>query len=74
MTATITTDAPALPLVGSMPLLVRDAPPAKEPTSEERLGIREQPAPTCPMLDSVISDLQKAMQDLHRWDRDKDDA
>lgn len=74
MSVAVATDAAALPAVGSMPLLVRDASPAKEPTSEEVHGIREQPAPTCPMLDSVIRDLQKAMQDLHRWERDKEDA
>jgi DNA repair exonuclease SbcCD ATPase subunit len=57
-----------------MKLNVCDATPAKEPTSEERLGIREQPDPTCPMLDSVIRELQRATKELDRWQRDKEDA
>lgn len=43
-------------------------------TSEQRYGISEQPKPTCPMIDSVISDLRKCDREMNRWERYKDDA
>lgn len=36
-------------------------------SSEKDNGIMEQPENTCPLIDSVISDLESALDDLEGW-------